>query len=164
MIKATTKGIVIVLISLMLLHCSKEIDPTPTAADLIIGNWKISTVAVALKVGSQSFVDYLIDQGFTPSDAQLFASAFALDYEDLDGNIDIKKGGTYQNTSGGSTDKGTWDLSSDGKTLTLDRATANETIFTVKTLTNTNLNLSAELSDDTSGDMLTIFLDLGLTR
>jgi len=158
------KSIFLLSIVLFLGSCSKDSDPTPASDSLIIGNWKFATVDVTLKVGSQSFVDYLIDQGLTPAEAQLFASAFAADYEDLDGTIDIKKGGTYSTTSGGSTDTGTWALSSDGKTLTLDKGTSDEFVFTVKTLTATNLNLSGDQTDDSGGDTMTIHFEIGLTR
>ncbi|MEK6780764.1 MAG: hypothetical protein AABY93_03610 [Bacteroidota bacterium] len=147
---------------LFLANCSKDDDPTPS--DMIVGNWTISTVDLTIKVGSQSLVDYLIAQGLTSSEAQLYATQISDDFKDTAGNLDIKKGGTYSTTSGGYTDTGTWELTSDGKTLTLDKGTADESVFTVTALSSTNLNLTGDLTDTDSGLTLTMHLEIALTK
>ncbi|MFZ9982074.1 MAG: hypothetical protein ACO3FI_08595 [Cyclobacteriaceae bacterium] len=159
------RSIYILLISLIMWSCGNENDPSPSSAELILGSWNYSTIDVTLKAGNQSFVNYLISQGFSAEEAELLSSEFASVFEDLDVKIDFKKGGTYSRTAEGSTESATWELSSDGKTLTLNKGTTDETVWKVTKLTDKNLNLSTELTDDSLGDpLLTISLDLGLTR
>jgi len=158
------RGIYILLISLIMWSCGNENDPSPSSTELILGSWKFSTIDVTLKVGNKSFVDYLIEQGATAEEAELFSSEFASAFEDPDVEIDFKKEGTYSSTTDGSTESGTWELSSDGKTLTLDKGTTDESVFKVTKITDKILNLSAELIDDSLEDTLTIYLDLGLIR
>jgi len=156
------KQVIFLSLVLLLANCSKESDPTP--GDLIVGNWKISTAKVTVKVGSLTLVEYLVAQGLTAAEAQDIEAAFTDDLNDIEGNLEIKSGGTYSSTSGGSTDTGKWELTPDGKTLTLDKGTADEFVFTVATLSATNLNLTGDQTDDSNGVTLTIHIEIGLTR
>lgn len=158
------KKITLMGILLILANCKKDSDPIPMPIDLIIGNWTVSTFNLTIKVGTQSFVDYLIAQGMTASDAQIYAAEITSDYGPGPENINIKKGGMYSYTSQGSTDTGTWELTADGKTLTLDKGTAAELDFTVTTLSSTNLNLNGNLTDSDSGVTITLQYELGLTK
>ena len=158
------KKITLMGILLILANCKKDSDPIPTPNDLIIGNWTVSTFNLTIKVGTQSFVDYLIAQGLTASEAQLYVSEFTSDYGPGPENINIMKGGTYSYTSQGLTDTGMWELTADGKTLTLDKGTAAKIDFTVTTLSSTNLNLAGDLDDSDSDVILTIHYEIALTK
>jgi hypothetical protein len=147
---------------LLLASCSKDNDPVPT--DLIVGNWQISSVNFTMTVGSQSLVDYLIAQGLSAEEAQVLADEFQTGFAEIDGTIEIKKGGTYSATTDGSTETGTWELSSDGKTLTMDKGTAYEIDFTITTLTSSNLTMTSEVSESDSGLTVIIRIDISLTR
>lgn len=159
------KKITLMGILLILANCKKDSDPIPTPSDLIIGNWTVSTFNLTIKVGPQSFVDYLIAQGLTASAAQLYVSEFISDYYTSGPeNINIMKGGTYSYTRQGLTGTGMWELTADGKTLTLDKGTVAELDFTVTTLSSTNLNLAGDLDDSDSGVILTIHYEIELTK
>jgi len=142
--------------------CSKDNDPKP--ADQIVGNWTISTVNVAMKVGDKSLVDYLVSLGLPSADAQSLAAQLSDGFESIDGTIEFKKGGTYSSTSAGTTETGTWELTSDGKTLTMDKGTADAFAFTVTTLTSTDLKLSGDQSETDNGLTFTVHLDMALTK
>jgi len=161
MLKALT---LITAISIVLFFGSCSKDNDPGSADLIVGNWTISTVNITMKVGDKSLVDYLVSQGLAQADAESFAAQLSDGYGSADGTIEIKKGGTYSSTSSGVTDTGTWELTSDGKTLTLDKGTADAFVFTVTTLTSSKLNLSGDQSATDSGLTLTVHLDIALTK
>jgi len=149
-------------ILLLLGNCSEDGDPKPS--DLIIGNWMLSTVNVSVKIGSQSLVDYFMAQGLTASEAQLYSTQITDTFKDVDGNLDIKKGGSYSTTSGGITDTGTWELTSDGKKLTMDKGTADAIVFTVTTLTSAALNLTADQSETATGLTITVHFEMAFTK
>jgi hypothetical protein len=148
-------------IMLLLANCSKDKDPVP--ADLIIGKWEIASFNLSVKVGSQTMLEYLMDQGLSREEAQQLVDDFESDYLDVDGSIEIKKGGTYTSTDNGSTDSGTWELSADGKTLTFDKADY-PLVFTITTLTSTNLNMTSDDTESDGGVTVTMHIEIKLTK
>ncbi len=155
----------ICLVSLFLLSgCDKD-DPKPQ--NNIIGNWTVQSLAIDIRIGGQTFVAYLMSMGFSEADAQEFADTFNDSFEQgVSGTIEFKTDGTYRAVDeSGSVSTGKWELTSDNKTLTIDKGTADETVFTVKTLTASNLNLSASVEDDDMGvDDFVINMEMQLTK
>jgi hypothetical protein len=148
-------------ILLLLANCSKEKDPVP--ADLILGNWAINTATVTIKVGSQSMLDYLIDEGLSRGEAQDIVDAYGDNYVDVDGSMEIKKDGTYSWSASGSNSTGTWELSSDGKTLTFDKLDY-PLVFTITTLTSRNLSMTVSDSETYEDITIIVHVEIELTK
>ena len=121
--------------------CSED-ENEPEAINDLIGLWTVSNIEFDAKVGNQSLLDFLINEGGMPADdaAILFAffEALILDELDPNGTIDIKANNTYISNFDGP-DDGTWKLSADGKILTLNEGTIDETDLTVNSLTSSTL-------------------------
>jgi hypothetical protein len=154
----------VALLSVLILvwSCDKESDPTPK--DLIVGNWTVTTFDVDIKVGSLSLFDFLKSFGYTDAEAQLEVSQLENSMEINGQSFNIKSDGTYSTTSQGVTENGTWELSSDGKTFTVDKGTAEAIVFTVTSLTSSNLNLTASQNVTDSGFTLTFLIDMKMTK
>ena len=118
-----------------LVGCSKSGDDNVTPAntsDLLVRQWNFSTITV--KTEAKSYV-------IPPSTAVL-----------SDNNvITFAKGGTFSYLENGATVSGKWTLVND-KTLTLIDAYNETTIWTVNTISNTNLELASATVDVTKGD------------
>ena len=144
--------------------CSKDSDPTPS--DIIVGTWAFSTINATITVGTQSLVAYFKSQGLSEADAQLYADQLVNSYKgDISGTLEIKKGGTWSSTDDqGNISTGKWELTSDGKTLTLDKGAVGESIFTITTLTSSKLIISSDVSDTDSGITFNVNLQIELTR
>ncbi len=155
---------VLLAIVLLIASCSKDNDPKP--ADLIIGNWTITSANLSIKVGTLSLVEYFKSQGLTDAEAQLYASQITDSFKGdiVSGSLEFKKGGSYSSMSNGTTSTGTWELSSDGKTLTLDKGTVDGVVFTVNTLTASDLNIVADQTETDSGVSATIHLEVALKK
>jgi hypothetical protein len=134
---------------ILLAGCSSD-DGTPApVSDLVGGTWTVSNVDLVYTVGAQSLKDYLVNvEGYTPAEAD-FAIAFleVLLLDELDGTISFNANNTYNSNFGGSPDDGTWSLSADGKTLTLDAGTIDEEVVTINSLTSSNCNLTISMDE-----------------
>jgi hypothetical protein len=148
---------------LLLAGCGKDDDPNPN--DFIIGTWTVSDVTVDMKVGTKTLVEYFVSMGLSQTEAQLLASQFSDGFEgDFSGEIEFKKDGTYTSKDGSDTNTGKWELSSDGKTLTTDKGTADEMVLTVASHTATKMNLTSEFTEEESGETLKITMDIEMTK
>ena len=84
--------------------------------------------------------------------------------------MQIKSDGTYTSSMGGTTDTGTWSLSSDGKKLTIDSSTEAPMTFDVIELTSSKLHLnvsesnSEDLNSDGTLETITISIDVTFTK
>jgi len=118
-------------------------DPDPELTNDLLGLWTVSNIEFDAKVGTQSIIDYLVNEGgMTQAEAELlwaFYEALLLDELDATGTIEFKANNTYLTNFGGSPDDGTWKLSADGKTLTLDEGTIDDMDLTVSSLTSSML-------------------------
>ena len=83
-------------------------------------------------------------------EAELFAVQYLEGYGDLTGTITFMDDKTYEADLGDGVDTGTWNLSSDGKILTLDPGTDDEA--TVKVITLSSVKLEIEISDSSMED------------
>lgn len=127
---------------LLLARCSEDNAPMTSNPD-IVGTWTASDWDIDASVGGVSAIDYLVDVvGMSPTQA-----AFAYAYwegeikSELVGSITFNADHTYSSTFGGSPDSGTWDLSSDLTTLTLDSGTPDEQVLDVTDLTGSTLTV-----------------------
>jgi Lipocalin-like domain len=151
------------LLLLTLSNCDKDEDPTPN--DLILGTWTVTSLDATITVDNLSYVAYLKNLGFSDSEAQLLAEEFNdMLEESTYGKLEIKKGGTYSATDDpGSIDSGTWELSGDGKKLTMDKGTSDEYVYDVTMLTASKLTLFVNESDF-NGSNIDIELEIELTK
>lgn len=115
----------------------------PSPADNLIGTWTVDNVNITAMVGNQSLTDFFINEGgLTEEQAALAYTLFETFLKaEVTGSITFKDDNTYVSSFGGSPDDGTWNLSSDGKTLTLDAGTVDEVDIEVVTLTNSTANM-----------------------
>ena len=110
--------------------CSKSSSPAPvpepTKEELLVkASWKISEVqANGTKDNTTDYSSYRIT----------FAS-----------------NKTYTLTYAGNTTTGVWELTTDGKTLTLDKGTSKQIVMEVQTLTATNLDVKYTNKDYKTG-------------
>lgn len=132
--------------------CNKD-DEEPRPADLILGKWTVSSADMDLMFDNKNLVQYLVDElGLSQNEAIAFNNLLedAL-LEFFVGTIDFKQDHTYTINMGGETDSGTWNLSADGKTLTMDAETIDETIATIISLDSSTLKI--EMSQHAEEDL-----------
>ena len=144
--------ILVFITGLILSSCSKD----PTATDDLIGTWTAGTSTFTAMVGSKTLTQYFTDvMGLTAAEAQQFTDLLNQGIQQsFTGTIQIKSNGTYTSSMGGTTDTGTWSLSSDGKKLTIDSSTEAPMTFDVIELTSSKLQLQIleSISEDLNGD------------
>lgn len=114
----------------------------PSPEDNLIGTWTVDNADLTMMVGNQSLTDFLIDAGASQQEAELIVQLFEVFLlAEVNGSITFKDDHTYVSNFGGSPDDGEWDLSSDGKTLTLDAGTVDEVQIEVVSLTSSTANM-----------------------
>jgi hypothetical protein len=131
--------------------CDDDGDELSTA-ELLIGTWTTSQIAIETTVGTQSLTDYLIDVvGLSPADAAIQSGLFesALTSE-VTGTLTLNSDNTYESSFGGGSDSGTWSLSTDEKTLTLFEG-LDIILITINSISGNTLN--ATLGDDIPYDI-----------
>lgn len=151
--------------------CNKDEEDEIATSD-IIGKWTISSVSFDIKLGEVSLIDYLIDQyGFTEEEADLYRDLIDSELDsEFEGTIEFKSNQTFVIDIGGESDTGTWELSADKKTLTLDEGTEDETIAEVKTLTSSQLHLLFttneyfDFDEDGTDDVMSVVVDMQLVK
>jgi hypothetical protein len=82
----------------------------------------------------------------TDPDVQLIVNLMAAFL--TNSTISYAAGGTYTITMLGESDSGTWELSADGKTITVDKGTEDEGVHTIKTLTADVLEFSETVEEE----------------
>jgi ABC-type oligopeptide transport system substrate-binding subunit len=150
--------------------CKK--DETSTNTKDIVGTWTSGSISYTAMVGDKSITEYLIqDAGYTSVVAQQFAAIFdQMAKQQFSGTIQVKSDGTYTSTLGGSNDTGTWDLSSDGKTLTVYPSTDPPVTFNVVELSSTKLHVKftqteeEDLNEDGTPESIVINADITFTK
>ena len=138
------------LIIVILSSCEKDSNEE-TAVDLI-GTWTIDNLVIDLMVGNESALSLLVLAfQITEAEAQVMIDEFLIEYiDDIEGGtINFMANHNYFFSLEGDTDDGTWDLSSDKKSLILDDGTIDETIFEIITLTANSLILKLPEETDT---------------
>lgn len=145
----------------MLASCGKD-DEGDVKSDLV-GSWKFSKIEIIeLSIDGKDFVEYFVEAfGLTEEEAAEFEAEFEANFQadaDLgDITIEFKSDNTYVSSSPDEEDEtGTWSLSSDGKTLTVDDQT-----FKITSLTKTQL--VATLSEEETQEGVTIKIEVEYT-
>jgi hypothetical protein len=152
----------------ILSSCSKD----KTATDDLIGTWTMGTATFNVMVGDKTLTQYFVDvMGLTPAEAQQAIILFNQQMQQsFTGTIQMKSDHTYSSTLGGSTDTGTWSLSSDRKKLTISSSSEGPMILDVIELTSSKLRLqgtesdSVDLNGDSIPETLNVAIDLAFTK
>lgn len=142
----------VALSGLVLLNaCTKDDN-----ADLIVGNWTLKSVNLdAVTYDGVDFVTYYVETlGASQAEAEQYYTEMEGMTTAMTGSINVKDDGTYSSTMGDETTSGTYELSSDGNTLTTDKGTSDEMVMTITELTEDNLKLTytEEDTDDMNYD------------
>jgi len=177
------KSALLILCTLIVLStsCSKDDDPKLTDSESnLIGTWTISedNVLFDAYVGEQTLIDYIVSEGeYTEQEAELLYELFKtilMDEFEISGTMEFRSDNTYTSSSANDDPyDGTWKLSSDGKTLTLDEGDPNDEVaLIVNSLTSSTLSI--ELSENSFEDLdddidtpdveITIKITISLTK
>jgi hypothetical protein len=123
-------------------------------------------------IGAKSLLQYYMDEfSMTEPQAQVVMAAFgAALAQQFTGTIEFKADKTYTATMGDDSDAGTWSLSSDYKTLTLD-SDADETIVldiisltSAKAVMGMTQEISEDLNDDDVPDDISVSIEMTLGK
>ncbi len=158
---ATTKVLyqislgVLFLILCIVSSCNKDED-SPQASELIIGTWTVESVTIDFLFDNKTLVQYLVDEfQILESEAEMLVELLSDSYSEFfTGTITINSNNTYQLDFGDGVESGTWEMSSDGKTITFDKNTSDETVATIVTLNSSTLiiemtqNAEEDLDED----------------
>ena len=145
-------------------------DEGDIKVDNLPGTWTVSEVTFEF---DPSLAQFFQDLGLEPADAQAAADAFEDDFEEgFEGTFEFREDNTYESSFADGNESGTWTLSSDGLTLTLnpDLDTDDNVVLEVITLNSSTLKVSQteSESDDFNGDgteeTLTITTVITLTK
>ncbi|MEN8788768.1 MAG: hypothetical protein ABF293_12815 [Flavobacteriaceae bacterium] len=111
-------------------------DMDPGTAELLIGSWTTTEIAINSFVGSRTLTDYLIEEeGLTPEEAAAQVEMFEdMLIPEITGTLIINEDNTYESAFAGGTDSGTWELSEDEMTLTLFEG-ADIIVITINSIT-----------------------------
>ena len=158
----------VIITGLILSSCSKD----STTTNDLIGTWNTQSSTFTATINGKTLTQYFMDDmGLTADEAQLAIGMFNTQMQQtFTGTIQMKSDNTYTSTMGGTTDTGTWSLSSDGKTITLDAGTEGSTILDVIELTSSKLHVSGtetttdDLNADGIQDTMVVTIDLTLTK
>ncbi len=111
-------------ITIGLTSCDEDDDSSGdelSTEELLIGTWTVTSIDIQAFVGSQTLVEYLVDElGLSMEEAEAQFDLLVDSLEpDLTGSLTINADNTYESDFVGGSDTGTWTLSSDEMTLTL---------------------------------------------
>lgn len=135
----------VVLSILMLSGCGGE-DPKPLS---IVGSWEVQSSQHYITVpGGITLVAYLVGLGLPQADAQEWATDLESGRAiDVSGMMEFTANGSYTREDDDSMEStGKWEMSSDNKTLTIDKGTNSEVISQVTTFTETELVIDMDFT------------------
>jgi hypothetical protein len=166
-------GFLMAILLLFVAGCSDDEDSGATTSELLIGTWNTSAIDIEVSVGSQTLVDYLIDEvGLSPSEAASQQDQFIDSLEpEITGSLIFNADNTYSSNFGGGSDNGTWSLSGDGKTITLIEG-ADQIAVSIQSITSTTLvaslgdSILVDIDDDpgTPDVEITVVATLTMTK
>lgn len=145
----------VLLAGTIMIACSEDEDEQIVRSALV-GLWTVTDSEINMSIGDQTLAEYLINEnGLSEDNATLAAALFEAFYKaELNGQIEFFADNTYHSNFTNDQEEGTWELSADGKTLTLNKNTIDEFDLIVNTLTESALelsflqNLEEDLDDD----------------
>ena len=145
----------------------------PTTEEMLVGTWTTSASEITTSVGGQLLTDYLVnDLGWTQEDAELYSAAYDAQLEAaVDGTLTFNADNTYNLVFDQVPENGTWSLSADETTLTLNDGTE-EIDVTLNSVTSNTLDVTIEdtLTDDlddnpeTPDEEIEASVDITLTK
>jgi hypothetical protein len=158
------------LMVVILTGCDDDDDDVRNAESLLIGVWSVSDTDFDASVDGQPLATYFVENGgLSAEDANIAVALFeALIKTSLSGTVEFKDDHTFVANFGGDPETGTWELSSDGKTLILDPGGPDEVIMTVNTLTESTLDIDfsqvtfEDLDDDPATPDVEITIDINM--
>ena len=169
-ISMNIKFICVVLIAgLAVTSCKKDSSTTVTLAG---ATWTAGTPTFTAMVGTKTLAQYFTDvMGLTAAQAAAYSViANATIVQSFTGTVQFKSDNTYTATLGGKPDSGTWSLSADGKTLTIDSSSAAPVTGTITELTANKLTvtlvntISEDLNSDGTPETITVNVTIPFTR
>ncbi len=163
------------LITIGLNSCNEDDDSgddQQSTAELLVGTWTTTNIDIEAFVGTQTLVEYLVDEGLTMEEAETQFDLLVTSLEpELTGSLTINSDNTYESDFEGGSDTGTWTLSSDDTILTLLEGT-DTIIITINSISETTWNATIsdtfllDLDDDpgTPDVSVTVAADVTLTK
>jgi len=126
------------LITCSIISCTEE---DPQTEELILGKWTVESSMIDIYFDDQSLVNYFMDvYEISMVQAELLEHNLLEVYLDsFQGTITFKGDNTYEIDFGEEFDSGLWMLSADGKVLTFDKGTVDETVATIIKLSSSAL-------------------------
>ncbi|MDN4165881.1 DUF4923 family protein [Cytophagales bacterium LB-30] len=154
--------------------CNNDEEKETAANAALVGTWEESATTFEYTINDQSLVDYLVDElDLSEAEAEAYANLLEDVYGELlmsDLTVTFNSNNTYSSTVDGETGTGTYALSADKKTITLDAGTQDESVMSVKSLTATQMVVAQELGfqddlneDGTDEDIL-VSVEMTLTK
>jgi hypothetical protein len=148
--------------------CKKDSNSVTLAG----ATWTAGTPTFTAMVGSKTLAQYYTDvMGLTAAQATQYSTIVnAALMQSFTGTIQFKSDNTYTANLGGKSDSGTWSLSADGKTLTIDSSTANPVTASITQLTSNKLtvaivnSVSEDLNGDGTPETITVNVTIPFTR
>ncbi len=174
---ALLSRLLIFLFAIAVVACKEEDGGEDTPSSRILGIWTLNTVETDITINGQDYVTYIqaLDN-LTEQEKQLFLALVQAELENITfeqgSTIEFKSGSNYEaKTPDESPETGTYTLSADGKTLTMDPGTADEQELEVTTLSNSNLTLvgtdtdnTTDLNEDGTNEEVLAVIQLNLTK
>ncbi len=158
------KGLFLPLAALIMLSSCGKDDEGGTSSGLV-GTWKFSSLdVIEVSVDGKDIIEYFTDLGLSEAEAQEFADSFSTSAEEnsdiANVTVEFKSDGTYKSSQPGEADDtGTWTLSEDGKTLTIDDQT-----YTVSSLTSSQLVARIDEESEEDGLTIKIVIEFSFTK
>ena len=138
--------------------CNNDDEKENAANAALVGTWEESATTLEYTINDQSLLDYLVDElEMSEEEAEAYATLLEDIYGELlmsELTVTFNSNNTYSSTVDGETGTGTYTLSADKKTITLDAGTQDESLMSVKSLTATQMVVAQELGfqDDLNED------------
>lgn len=144
-------------------------DDDPKIQSKLVGTWNVKAKEIQITVPGGDLHLYLVATlGMLPEQADMYEAVLESgDAYDLDvTSITFKNDGTYETKVSGSTptSSGKWEISSDEKTVTVDKGTDHEDVVPVTTLTDTSLVIGLDFSDEIDLPQMKYVIVLTLER
>ena len=141
--------IICMVIAISFVSCDEDDDSSgeeSSTEELLIGTWTTTSIDIEAFVGTQTLVEYLVDDlGLSMAEAEAQFALLVDSLEpDLTGSLTLNADNTYESDFEGGSDTGIWTLSSDEMTLTLFEGT-DTIVITINTISSDTWD--AKLSD-----------------
>lgn len=131
--------------------CEKSEDGDGDKSASIEGAWTYESATASVTIDGKDILEFFKAMGLDDAQAQVFADLMTAEMIQSSGSIEFKSDGTYSATWDGEAETGTYTLSDDKKTLTIDASDDDAATMDVVTLSDSQLVL--KLSETSKEDM-----------